>query len=316
MRYGFLHKLFLSGIVLISSIAYAQKNNLVEENDLKFQSYFFEALKQKAIKNYSKAIVSLEKCYELDSTSLAIEFEFSKNNFLLKNYNEAQLFINKALEKEPDNIYLLRHKIAIFKTQRNFQNAIDLQKKLVQMQPHYSDELVLLYIQNKNFEKAEILIDEIEKKALKTSRIKGFKKFLENRKTTSKKINKTQSSINNDDIETLKKLYTDKKDFQILKEILMKELTNGLFELLNIDSKDGLDLFPAQPFLYKMNGIALNKLGKYNEAINVLTIGIDFVIENNIMEANFYDQLSISFEGLGNKNEALKYKQKAKQLRQ
>jgi tetratricopeptide (TPR) repeat protein len=316
MRYGFLHKLFLGGIVLISSISYAQKNNSEEENNLKFQSYFFEALKQKALNNYSKAIVSLEKCYELDSTSLAIEFEFSKNYFLLNNYNEAQLFIDKALEKEPDNIYLLRHKIGIFKTQRNFPEAIDLQKKLIQTHPHYSDELVLLYIQNKNFEKAEKLIDKIEKKALKTSRINGFKKFLENRKTTSKKANLAQSPINNEDIETLKKLYIDKKDFQILQQILMKELENDLFELLRVDSEDGLELFPAQPFLYKMNGIALNKLGKYNEAINVLTIGIDFVIENNIMEADFYEQLSISYEGLGDKNEALKYKQKAKQLRQ
>ncbi len=316
MRYGFLHKLLLGGIVFISSIAYAQKNKSEEENDLKFQSYFFEALKQKAIKNYSKAIVSLEKCYELDSTSLAIEFEFSKNYFLLKNYNEAQIFIDKALEKEPANIYLLRHKIAIFKVLRNFQNAIEFQKKLVQIQPHYSDELVLLYIQNKNFEKAEILIDEIEKNALKTSRIKGFKKFLENRKIPSKKINKAQSPIKNADIEMLKKLYIDKKDFQILKEILTKELANGHFELLNIDSKNGLELFPAQPFLYKMNGLALNKLGKYNEAISVLTIGIDFVIDNNMIEADFYDQLSISFERLGNKTEALKYKQKAIQLRQ
>ena len=316
MRYGFLHKLFLGGIVLISSICYAQKNNSEEENNLKFQSYFFEALKQKALNNYSKAIVSLEKCYELDSTSLAIEFEFSKNYFLLKNYNEAQLFIDKALEKEPGNIYLLRHKIAIFRTQRIFPEAIDLQKKLIQTQPHYSDELVLLYIQNKNFEKAEKLIDEIEKKALKTSRIKGFKKFLENRRTPSKKVNITQSPIHNDNIETLKKLYIDKKDFQILQQILMNELQNDLFESLRNDSEDGLELFPAQPFLYKMNGIALNKLGKYNEAISVLTIGIDFVIENNNMEADFYEQLSISYEGLGNKNEALKYKQKAKQLRQ
>ena len=165
-------------------------------------------------------------------------------------------------------------------------------------------------------EKAKKLIVEIEKKALKTSRINGFKKFLENRKTTSEKIDIVQPPVSNSNIETLKGLYADKKDFQILQEILIKELANGLFELLRADSKDGLDLFPAQPFLYKMNGIALNKLGKYNEAISVLTIGIDFVIDNNIMEANFYDQLSISFEGLGKKNEALKYKEKAKQLRQ
>ena len=64
-----------------------------------------------------------------------------------------------------------------------------------------------------------------------------------------------------------------------------------------------------------MNGFASNKLGKYNEAIDVLTLGIDFVIENTILEADFYEQLSISYEGLKQYKEALKYKQKAEELR-
>jgi tetratricopeptide (TPR) repeat protein len=316
MRYGFLHKIFLIGIVLISSLTFAQKNNSVEENNLKFQTYFFEALKQKAIKNYSKAIINLEKCYEIDSTNFAVYFELSKNYFLLKNHNEAHIFIDKALEKEPDNIFLLKHKITIYNTQRNLKNAIELQKKLIQIEPHYSDELVLLYIQNKNFDKAEKLIDKIEKNGLRTTRIKGFKKYLENRKTDSIKVNSKQTPVKNRNIETLKKLYAEKKNFNVLKELLIMELSNDLFEFVYSDSKEGLEIFPAQPFLYKMNGIALNKLGKYNEAISVLTIGIDFVIDNNMMEADFYDQLSISHEGLNNKSEALKCKQKANQLRQ
>lgn len=315
MKVGFLHKLLLGGIVLISSAMYAQENNLNEENNLKFQTYFFEALKQKAIRNYSKAITSLEKCYELDSTSLAVEFEFSKNYLLLNKYNESQLFIDKALKKKPENIYLLRHKIAIYRSLRNFQSAIEIQKKLVQIQPHYSDELVLLYIQNKNFKKAEELLHEIEKNGLKTTRIRGFKKFLENRKTSPKKGNETQAAFVDVDIITLKKRFSENKDFRILQEILSIELSKNQFELLNIDSKEGLELFPAQPFLYKMNGIALNKLGKYNEAISVLTIGIDFVVENRNLEADFYEELSISYGGLGNKKEALKYKQKAEQIR-
>lgn len=64
-----------------------------------------------------------------------------------------------------------------------------------------------------------------------------------------------------------------------------------------------------------MNAIALNKLEKYNEAIIVLTIGIDFVIDDNEMEADFYEQFSIAYEKLGNKSEALKYKQKEIELR-
>jgi len=85
--------------------------------------------------------------------------------------------------------------------------------------------------------------------------------------------------------------------------------------MLFVDSKAALELFPAQPYLYKMSGLALNKLGKYNEAINVLTLGIDFVIDNTAMEADFYEQLSKSYEGLKQKSEALKYKQKAVDLR-
>jgi len=316
MRFGFLHKYFLVGIVLISSLTNAQKNNSDEENNLKFQTNFFEALKQKAIKNYSKAIISLEKCYEIDTTNYAVNFELSKNNFLLKNHNEAHIFIDKALEKEPNNIYLLKHKITIYNTQRDLKNAIELQKKLIQIEPHYSDELVLLYIRNKNFDKAKKLIDEIEKNALSTTRIKGFKSYLNNKKTDSLKDNNEQAPVKNRNIETLKKKYTEKRDFNVLKELLIMELTNDLFEFVYDDSKEGLEIFPAQPFLYKMNGLALNKLGKYNEAISVLTIGIDFVIDNNIMEADFYNQLSISHEGLNNKSKALEYKQKANQLRQ
>ena len=94
------------------SFSIAQNNNVAEENALKFQTYFFEALKQKAIKNYNKAIENLEKCYELDSTNMAVQFELSKNNLLLSNYYEAEIFIDQALNKHVDNIYLLKHKIS------------------------------------------------------------------------------------------------------------------------------------------------------------------------------------------------------------
>lgn len=314
-----IHKIAAIGIVLISNFTYAQKTNTEEENNLKFQTHFFEALKQKAIKNYSKAIESLEKSYEIDSLSLAVEFEFSKNYLLLNKYFEAEIFINKALKTEPNNIYLLRHKVAIFKSQQNYQNAIEIQKRIVEIQPKYTDELVLLYIQNKNFKKAEKLLAKIEKNAMTTSRIKVLKKYLNNRKTIIKNSNKNKPSkanIQNADMETLKKLYTQKKDYKILQEILKREATTELFEMLYTDSKEALELFPAQPFLYKMKGMALNRLGKYNEAIAVLTIGIDFVVDDNTMEADFYEQFSISYEGLNIKKEALKYKQKAEQLRQ
>jgi len=311
-----INNIILIGIIIISSFSHAQTINIEEENELKFQEHFFEALKQKAIKNYSKAVENLEKCYEIDSLNLGVEFEFSKNYLLLKKYFEAELFINKALVKEPNNIYLLQHKTAIFSKLQNFGQAIKVQKKVVKINQKYSDKLLLLYIQNKEFKKAEQLIIEIEENALLTQRIKGFKKYLVTRNRIKNVIDKNKKTTDkNLDIATLKKQYHQKNEYKILKEILIKEVTNQLFNDLHADSKNGLELFPAQPFLYKMNGLALNKLGKYSEAIDVLTLGIDFVIDNIEMEADFYEQLSISYKGLENYNEALKYKQKAKNLR-
>ena len=315
MNFQNLHIKLLIGLVLISSFSRGQTINIVEENDLKFQTHFFEALKQKAINNYSKAIESLEKCYEIDSASLAVQFELSKNKLLTKNYFEAQLFIDKAIEKNPSDVDLLLHKIAIFKAQRNYKEAIEIQKRVNEIQPVQSDKLVLLYIQNRDFKKAQKLISKIESKALSTQRIKVYKKYFENRRKLSTVVKKENDVVENIDIESLKKSYLQKKGYKTLIEILKIELKKELFEMLFIDSKNGLELFPAQPYLYKMNGLALNKLGKYNEAINVLTVGIDFVIDDIVLEADFYNQLSKSYEGLNKKNEALKYKQKAEKLR-
>lgn len=311
-----LHRKIVIGMIFISIFSYAQNINTEEENSLKFQTHFFEALKQKAIKNYGKAIESLELCKEIDATNVAVFFEFSKNHLELNNYFEAELFIDKALQQEPENRYLLQHKVAVLKALRNFNKAIEVQKKILKIQPKESEELVFLYIQNQNFDLAEALIVKMEENAMATLRLKSFKSFLENRKVVQKKIEKpAEIPTERADIETLKKLYSEKKEYKVVQEILIREEKEALFEQVYADSKEALELFPEQPFLYKMNGLALNRLGKYNEAIAVLSIGIDFVIDNRAMEADFYEQLSVSHEKLGNKSEAIKFKQRSAALR-
>jgi predicted Zn-dependent protease len=316
MRIVNLHRIVAVGLIFISSFLYAQKINIDEEDSLKFQTNFFEALKQHAIKNYSKAIESLELCNEIDASNVAVLFEFSKNHLELNNDFEAELFIEKALSLDSENKYLLRHKVAVLKAQRNFDQAIEVQKKIVQIQPKDSEELVFLYIQNQNFSQAEELISKMEENALATLKLKAFKNYLENRKSLHINAEKQANNANeNMDIESLKKSYCENKEFKTVQKILDKEVVESLFEMVYADSKEALELFPEQPYLYKMNGLALNKLEKYNEAIAVLSIGIDFVIDNSAMEADFYEQLSISYEKLNNKSDALKYKQRAATLR-
>ncbi|WP_298262726.1 hypothetical protein [uncultured Lutibacter sp.] len=317
MKGNRLHSIFIVGMVFFSILVSAQKATINEDEQLMFQTHFFEALKQKAINNYSKAIENLEKCYEIDSTNVAVFFEFSKNYLALKKYFEAEIFINKALIKEPNNNYLLSQKVAILKAQRNFIDAIEIQKKLMDANPKYSDGLVVLYLQNSDLEAAKKLISEIKERGLTTLKTKAYQKYLDTRAKVI--IHKKLTEVDDyktTDIDSLKKIYVEKKEFKILKEILSKEVTEEKFKQVYLDSKAALDLFPAQPYLYKINGMALNKLGKYNEAVDVLTIGIDFVIDDMKMEAEFYMQLIISYEGLNKQKDILKYKQKLQELRQ
>ena len=79
---------------LVSTFSIGQIN-MEEEQDLKFQTYFFEALKQKAINNYGKAIENLEHCNAIKVNNKAVEFELSKNYLLLKksmSQNNTEIF--------------------------------------------------------------------------------------------------------------------------------------------------------------------------------------------------------------------------------
>jgi predicted Zn-dependent protease len=316
MKVNFLHHIAMLGIFIISIASNAQNETLAEEENLNFQRHFFEALKQKAINNYGKAIESLEKCAEIDGESKAVEFEMAKNHLLLKNYIPAEIFINKALKRDPNNVYMLQHKVKLLKEQGRLKEAIVGQKQLIEIQPNLSDNLVLLYIQNKNYDLAENLIKKIHEDALSTTKTNFYTSFLEKRKKPLKKVKKTnEPNTDNANIETLRKLYKEKGEFGVLKELLSKEAIEEDFDLLNTDSEAALELFPAQPIIYKMNGLSLFRLGKYNESISVLRTGIEFVIDDISMEADFYELLSKNYLSLNNQPEYIKYKQKAEALR-
>ncbi len=315
MKKKILHKLSLIFILFISCFSSAQEIDEKEENDLKFQDYFFEALKQRAIYNYSEAIENLENCYQIDSTNLAVEFELSKNYLSEKKYFESEIFIDKALLKEPQNIHLLNLEVEIYKSQHKFEEAIKAQQKLIEINPSNSEKLITLYLQNKNFDKAKELISEIEKNGLGTLKISTYIRYLDRRRNPKNQTER-QNSSKNTSISDLKKQYSEKKDYKILKQILKQEFENKDFDSMFLDSKNGIELFPVQPYLYLMNAISAIELTKYTEAIAVLSIGIDFVIDDKNLEAQFYEQFSNAYQGLNNFDEAEKFNLKSKKLRE
>ena len=86
------------------------------------------------------------------------------------------------------------------------------------------------------------------------------------------------------------------------------------YDIASSKAKNALDIYPSQPILYLVNGVALNKLKKGKEALNSLEMGLDFIIDDVKMEIDFYNQISIAYSLLNNEVKAKAFSDKAKQL--
>ncbi|MFK5983290.1 MAG: hypothetical protein QM499_10270, partial [Flavobacteriaceae bacterium] len=94
--------------------------------------------------------------------------------------------------------------------------------------------------------------------------------------------------------------------------LLQIEVEN--YENAVIFSNQGLEIFPAQPLLYLMNGVANNKLKNADAAIESLEIGMDYLFDDPKMEYDFYQQLSFAYTLKGDKKKANLYAKKASEL--
>lgn len=106
--------LIFMGIYLIPNAVSSQEDNriMVEESaevfldeySDDFQVNFFEALKQKGIQNYDKAINALLKCKEMGPEKDVIAYELAKTYLLDKQYINAQQFAEEAVTIDPEII--------------------------------------------------------------------------------------------------------------------------------------------------------------------------------------------------------------------
>ena len=191
----------LFSLKTVSQDSIPEQKDLTEEAELKFQQYFFKALSQKSIGNYSKAIENLEDCNQILQENTAVFFEFSKNYLALNKTLLAKEYINRALVKKPDNIWMLKHLVEIYVKERNYSKAIDVQQKVIAQNPKEKEYLVRLFLYNREYKKAVDLMNALEKhKALSTS-LKMLKQSLEARKNIGVK---TESP---NDVSTLKKSF-------------------------------------------------------------------------------------------------------------
>ncbi len=109
----------------------------------------------------------------------------------------------------------------------------------------------------------------------------------------------------------IKKNSDDVEVMELYLEVLIQKQD---FQLVTKKSEDYLEAFPTQVGFYFYAGLGYNELKEYKKAKSILENGLDFVIENKPLEANFYKQLIISCENLNDKVKKETYTNKLKQL--
>jgi tetratricopeptide (TPR) repeat protein len=428
---------------------YAQVDfNKTPDDDLgdvedRTQELFFEALKQKGIENYDRAVTALLQCIELDDSQSVFYYELGKNYNLLKNFGEAEDALKKAVKDQPDNEWYLDELYEVYAQQNDYEKAIKTVKQLVSYHPDYKEDLANLYYRTKKYKDALEILDELDKeqgitpsrdmlrnqiyaatgrkkdqienleervednpdeesnylaliyrysenndneKAFETAKklleikpnsqlvhlalykfyldennpeqaiasmkivlqspqikpeakmkvLSDFVKFVgENPEYEQDLVEATSYTLDDTNEKSLVELaqyYLTKGDktksleyyiealkldgdnFNILRNVLLLQIDTQNYEAAASRSQEALLKFPSQPLLYLINGVALNKLNRANEAVDNLEIGLDYIIDDPKMEADFYKQLSIAYTTLNNTVKAKTFSDKAKQL--
>ncbi|GEQ84815.1 hypothetical protein ULMS_03230 [Patiriisocius marinistellae] len=108
-----------------------------------------------------------------------------------------------------------------------------------------------------------------------------------------------------------KGIILDADNFSLLKNTLLLQIDVANFEAAKKLSKEGLEVFPAQPLVYLLHGVSLNSLNDFDGALETLETGIDYLFDNPKMEKDYYEQLSIGYTGKGNTKKATDFANKA-----
>jgi tetratricopeptide (TPR) repeat protein len=162
-----------------------------------FQNSFYESLKQKGIENYDKAIQALEKCIKIQPNNAVVLYEMGKNYLSQKKYDNALESFEKASKIEPKNKWYWGGIYDVNYKRQDYTKAIESVQKLIQFDDNFKDDLVSLYMNTKQYDKALSLINELNDTKGKSEIRDIFKaQILTNGKFQGTEITNLEEQIN------------------------------------------------------------------------------------------------------------------------
>jgi tetratricopeptide (TPR) repeat protein len=267
----------------------------LEDYSDEFQEHFFEALKQKGIENYDKAIALLLECKKLDPSNHVIDHELAKAFFEDKQYPIAEDYAMVALLSEPGNIWFLDTLIEIIEKQGG---SIDLLMARVPKDNLKTFEnLALIYYQKGDFENSLRALKLLKRSQFADDLLTKINDSLKQRKVIT-------DDQENSDPPTVLEVKEPLRQYKVKMEELIG--ANQTLELERI-SAEALEQYPSQPFFYYAQGLALNRLAQYAKAVDLLETGLDYLLDDDSLANKIYKELADAYMAMDNTVKANMY---------
>lgn len=263
-----------------------------------FQESFFEALKQKGIENYDRAINLLLECKRLDPNNFVVDHELAKAYTSNKEYNLARDYGVAALISQPENQwYLNTLVIALEKQGSSFE---DLELSILSDNVKLQENLALIYYKKGKFDGALSILKKLDKSPFLVDLELKINDSIEKRNKNVKTATFTTTVNSTSDPSQNYKAQIDGL-MQTNNHVMLKQI-----------AEEALESYPSQPYFYYAQGYALNKTNKHRDAIEVLEAALDYLAGDIKLENKIYTELVEAYNGVNNSVKANMYLRKIK----
>jgi len=295
-------------------------------------------------KQYDKALVILDEIDEDWGESNYRNALRSQIYRVTGNSSQAISKLEKKIDKNPKSEQEYLNLIFLYSEDGNSEKAFEIAKELIKQIPnsqlvHFA--LYKYYLEDGESEKAiksmNIIFSSNQIELKKKNRVlEDFLLFVKNNPSYKTKINGLITNVlkggdshtylllgdfyllEGDKEKSLnfykEGIKSDSDNFGLLKTTILLQIEVEKYKEAIVLSDVGLEIFPAQPLLYLVNGVANNELKNIDQAIEILETGLDYLFDDPKMEYDFYQQLTIAYTLKGNTKKAKLYHKKASEL--
>ncbi len=291
--------LVLMGLGLANAQEEESAEFYLEEYTDEFQELFFEALKQKGIENYDRAINLLLECRQLEPGIATIDHELAKLYLKQKDWASALEYSIDALKSKPENYWYAS--TFIESLQQLGRSSTDLSSRIPFQNEMLKQNLALIYYKKRDYKESLKILKEMRVSSFTSDLTAKIKDSID---MASKRMKdnfpeESEEDIEEDPLEEYKKK---------LENLLAQKDYTGLESA----ASEALELFPSQPYFYLMMGKALALNNNAEEAAKVLESSLDFLLDDTALVDQIYRELADVYKILGNPTKANMYLRKIK----